>query len=88
MQKNTFERSVLSYAADLKSIIVDDKEHYVIEKFLKAEIRDEKSNFIVKWKDYEEKIWKFEKKMKKDVFDLIKKLWVKKRRKKKFKAVF
>ena len=87
-RKNTFERSASFHAADLKSIIVNDEKHYVIEKFLKTKIRDEKFDFIVKWKNYEKKIWKFEKKIKKNFFNLIKKFWVKKKRKKKFKTFF
>ena len=67
-RKNTFERSISFHAADSESITVNDEKHYVIEKFLKTEIRNEKFDFIVKWKNYEEKIWKFEKKMKKKCF--------------------
>ena len=55
-RKDTFERLTSFHAADSESIIVDDEKHYVVEKFLKAKIRDEKSDFIVKWKGYEERI--------------------------------
>ena len=47
-RKDTFERSTSFHAANSKSIIVDDEKHYVVEKFLKAEIQNEKFNFIVK----------------------------------------
>ena len=69
-RKNIFERSDLFHAADSKSIIVNDEEYYVIEKFLKAKTRNEKSDFIVKWKNYKKRIWKFEKKIKKKTFSI------------------
>ena len=88
-RKNTFERSISLHAADPKSesIIVDGEKYYVVEKFLKTEIRNEKFDFIVKWKNYEKRIWKFEKKMKKKTFLIWSKNFESKKKKKNLKRL-
>ena len=54
-------------------IIVDDKSQYVIEKFLKQKIRNEKSEYRIKWKKYEEITWQFENEFLKNVSEMIQK---------------
>ena len=69
VKKNIFNKN--SFQKISKSIIMNDHEKYVIKKIVKIEIRDNVSNYIVKWKEYAEKTWKLEKKFQADVFDMI-----------------
>ena len=51
-----FERDSAFHIVDSKSIVVNENDQYVIKKIMRAEMKNEESDYIVKWKKYEKKI--------------------------------
>ena len=69
IKKNAFDRN--SFQKISRSILMNDHEKYVVKKIVRIEIRDNVSNYIVKWKKYTKKTWELENRLRADVFDMI-----------------
>ena len=81
IKKNFYEKKVVAFKVfDSESILIQKKFHYMIEKILSEESKDDLSNFLIKWKKYEKTTWKSEKKMLKNISKMIKKFRVRKKR--------
>ena len=61
------ERNILIF----DSIEHDEKELYVIDRIVKNKKRDDEFEYIVKWKNYRKITWKFIKRIKADVLNMI-----------------
>ena len=81
IKKNFYEKKIVVFKIfDSKSILIQKKSHYVIEKILSEESKNNLSDFLIKWKKYEKTTWKSEKKMLKNISKMIKKFWIRKKR--------
>ena len=72
VRTDSFEREI-SKIMSHELIIMNDHEKYIVKKILKTKKRDDKSNYIIKWRNYIEKIWKSKNQLKQNVSKLIKK---------------
>ena len=69
VKKNAFDKNSLQKI--LRSILINNHEKYVVKRIVRVEIRDNVSNYIIKWKKYTKKTWKLENKLQTNVFDMI-----------------
>ena len=81
IKENFYEKKIVVFKIfDLKSILIQKKFHYVIEKILSEESKNDLSNFLIKWKKYEKTTWKSEKKILKNISKMIKRFRIRKKR--------
>ena len=69
-KENFFDKK-FSIIRDSTSIIMKKQSQYVIERIVRAEKKDNKSRYIIKWKNYKNTIWESEVQMQKNIFDMI-----------------
>ena len=63
IKKKFYEKKVVVFKVfDSKSILIQKKSHYVIEKILSEKSKNDLSDFLIKWKKYEKTTWKSKKK--------------------------
>ena len=71
-KKNNFEKkNSVNLISDF--IVVNEKFQYVMKKLLRREIKNEKFEYRIKWKKYDEMIWQSENEFLKNIFEMIRK---------------
>ena len=72
-----FDRNV--FTSEPRPIMINDHEKYVVKKIVRAKIKNETPNYVMKWKKYKNTIFESKNQLMKNVFDMMKKFNSRKR---------